>query len=231
MTGNSPIVELRQYTLKPGMRDTLIGLFEREFVETQESAGIDLIGQFRDADDADRFVWLRGFDGLESRALSLKAFYGGPVWKSHRDAANATMIDSSNVLLLKPAWRGSGFSHGSERAPRGATAQPPGVVTISICWLAAPATEAFIAACRGELVVQCEESGAMPLGAFVTEPSANNFPALPIRQDENVFVWGALFDDATAVRTIILPPYLAATLSKPIETRRLLPTARSRLHV
>lgn len=32
----SPIVELRQYTLHPGKRDTLIELFDREFVETQE---------------------------------------------------------------------------------------------------------------------------------------------------------------------------------------------------
>ena len=30
----SPIVELRRYTLHPGRRDTLIELFDREFVET-----------------------------------------------------------------------------------------------------------------------------------------------------------------------------------------------------
>ena len=35
----SPIVELRQYTLHPGQRDTLIDLFDREFVESQEAPG------------------------------------------------------------------------------------------------------------------------------------------------------------------------------------------------
>ena len=30
------IVELRQYLLKPGMRDVLIDLFDREFVDSQE---------------------------------------------------------------------------------------------------------------------------------------------------------------------------------------------------
>lgn len=34
-----PIVELRQYTLRPGQRDALIDLFDLEFVETQEAVG------------------------------------------------------------------------------------------------------------------------------------------------------------------------------------------------
>ena len=50
------VIELRQYTLKPGQRDVLIELFEREFVETQEAVGIQLVGTFRDLDRPDRFV-------------------------------------------------------------------------------------------------------------------------------------------------------------------------------
>lgn len=46
----SPIVELRQYTLHPGMRDVLIELFDREFVESQEAVGMKVIGQFRAID-------------------------------------------------------------------------------------------------------------------------------------------------------------------------------------
>ncbi len=52
------IVELRQYTLREGRRDELIDLFDREFVETQEQLGIAVLGQFRDLDRPDRFVWL-----------------------------------------------------------------------------------------------------------------------------------------------------------------------------
>ena len=37
-TGCCPVLELRQYTLKPGQRDVLINLFERHFVESQEAA-------------------------------------------------------------------------------------------------------------------------------------------------------------------------------------------------
>ena len=43
-----PVVELRQYTLKPGRRDDLIELFDRHFVESQEALRMTVIGQFRD---------------------------------------------------------------------------------------------------------------------------------------------------------------------------------------
>jgi hypothetical protein len=98
--------------LHPRKRDVLIDLFDREFVESQEALGMKVIGQFRDLDNPNRFVWLRGFRDMPSRAQSLKDFYGGPVWKAHREAANATMIDSDNVLLLHPATPTSAFSFG-----------------------------------------------------------------------------------------------------------------------
>jgi NIPSNAP len=73
------LIELRQYTLHPGQRDVLIDLFDREFVETQEAVGMAVIGQFRDLDRPDRFVWLRGFKDVEARGQGLAAFYDGPL--------------------------------------------------------------------------------------------------------------------------------------------------------
>ncbi|ONI79435.1 hypothetical protein ALI144C_26865 [Actinosynnema sp. ALI-1.44] len=96
------IVELRQYTLKPGQRDTLVDIFERHFVHTQQAVGITLIGLFHDLDNPDKFVWLRGFPDMESRRTALAAFYEhGEAWQTHGPAANATMIDSDDVLLLR----------------------------------------------------------------------------------------------------------------------------------
>ena len=71
------VVELRRYDLRPGARETLIELFEREFVETQEAVGIHVLGTFRDADDPNCFVWLRGFLDMPSRLDALRAFYEG----------------------------------------------------------------------------------------------------------------------------------------------------------
>jgi hypothetical protein len=78
------VVELRRYTLKPGARETLVELFDREFVESQEALGMRILGTFRDLDDPDQFVWLRGFDDMASRAPALTAYYTGPVWKMHK---------------------------------------------------------------------------------------------------------------------------------------------------
>src|SRR6267142_529420 len=118
MTTCCPIVEVRQYTLHAGQLDKLIDLFEREFIASQEALGISVIGQFRDRDDPNRFVWLRGFPRMAARGEALAAFYGGTVWQAHREAANATMLDSDNVLLLRPAADGSGFALAARRDDR-----------------------------------------------------------------------------------------------------------------
>jgi quinol monooxygenase YgiN len=209
----SGVLELRQYALKPGRRDELIALFEREFVESQEAEGMDIIGTFRDLDDPNRFVWLRGFPDMEARAKSLAAFYGGPAWKAHRNAANDTMIDSDNVLLLKPAWNGSGFPPGGTRAPVGATELTNGAVIATICYFNGPVSAEFVSAFR---TTTAKRLGSQFLAAFVTEASENTFPALPVRESENVFV---CFSKSA-------PPELEAMK---IETLRLQPMARSKL--
>ena len=140
-----PIVELRQYTLNPGKRDVLINLFDREFVESQEALGMKVIGQFRDLDNPDRFVWLRGFRDMPSRVQALKDFYGGPVWKAHRETANATMIDSDNVLLLHPANPTSGSSLGNKARPRvGSAGSRSELIVATIYYFDAPVDAGFV---------------------------------------------------------------------------------------
>src|SRR5690606_39829692 len=80
------IYELRQYAMRPGMRDTLIDLFEREFIESQEEAGMQVVGHFRNLDDPDHYPWIRAFPDMEARREALTTFYSGPVWKANRDA-------------------------------------------------------------------------------------------------------------------------------------------------
>src|SRR5262245_31685797 len=142
-----PVVELRQYTLVPGGREVLISLFERHFIETQEATGMTVIGQFRDLNNPNRFVWLRGFSDMVSRARQLEEFYGGPVWKKHRETANATMIDSDNVLLLRRACTNSGFCmENLERPPHASKEDSNRLIVASIYYLAGstdPYSECF----------------------------------------------------------------------------------------
>jgi hypothetical protein len=194
-----PIVELRQYTLHPGTRDVLIALFDREFIESQEALGTRIIGQFRDLDDPNRFVWLRGFRDMPSRAQALEEFYGGPIWKAHREAANATMVDSDNVLLLRPALPNSGFTLESRRRPPiGGSEMPKGLVVATIYYLNAPAETNFVQYFANTLEPVLTQTGASILACFVTENSANNFPALPVREGEHVLVSFMRFQDQDA---------------------------------
>ena len=194
-----PVVELRQYTLHPGKRDALIDLFDREFIEPQETLGIKVIGQFRDLDHLDRFVWLRGFRDMTSRAKALSDFYGGPVWKTHREAANATMIDSDNVLLLRPAVPKSGFSvENMKRPPIGSDEAPTSLVVTTIYYFERSVPSDFINFFEQTLKPVATRLGAIISAYFVTETSENTFPALPVREGENVFVWFSTFQDSAA---------------------------------
>ena len=233
------IVELRQYTLHPKQRDVLIELFDREFIETQEALGMRVMGQFRDLDDADRFVWLRGFRDMAARLAGLSAFYGGPVWRAHRDAAKATMIDSDNVRLLRRAWPGAGIATtGRERAGPGAGGAPAGRVDARIFPLREPASAELLAFCRQTMSAALIRDGAQVLGWYVTEPALNDFPRLPVREGESVLVGLALFDSAAAhdafarsgVWTRAVQPGLQRWLARPTESLRLAPTARSAIH-
>jgi hypothetical protein len=239
-----PIVELRQYTLYPGTRHTLVELFEREFVETQEAVGMTLIGQFRDLDDPDRFVWLRGFVDMPSRALALAAFYGGPAWLTHRDAANATMIDSDNVLLLRPLDVPAGFiSDPGNRPSPGSHVRDEDeeLAVITLWYCTAPAIDGFANFFAQQLTPLLAECAAPVAATFVTEYSSNSFPALPVREGEHVLVGVACFADHTAYARHVAAltysmPWRAAHaealtryLVRPAETLRLAPTARSLL--
>jgi hypothetical protein len=195
------VIELRQYELRPGRRDELIELFDAELVEPQEECGMRVIGQFRDLDRPDWFVWLRGFADMAQRTEALGCFYHGPVWAQHRDAANATMLDSDNVLLLRPA---------PSHEPRWESAVAPGLVEIVV----RPAVEPEL--------VQDESA----LATLVTEPAPNGFPALPVREGEQVVVTVAAFaDEAQHARH----REQAGEPDGTMQVMRLMPTERSRL--
>ena len=233
------LIELRQYTLHPGQRDVLIDLFDREFVETQEAVGMSVMGQFRDLGAADRFVWLRGFPDMRSRAQSLGAFYGGPVWQTHREAANATMVDSDNVLLLRPAWPGAGISmRGRARSSGAVRMALPGLLEVSIFPLRAPAASPLLHLCREVMTPVLHRAGAEVLGWYVTELTPNDFPRLPVREGVPVLVVFAMFDVRASVDAFAqggawareVQPRLAQWLERPAEVHRLVPTARSAIH-
>ncbi|MEU2154748.1 NIPSNAP family protein [Streptomyces sp. NPDC019396] len=217
LTGLPAVIELRQYTLRPGRRDELIVLFDREFVEPQEEVGMLVLGQFRDLDDPDRFVWLRGFRDMTARHRGLTDFYGGPVWARHGPQANDTMIDSDDVLLLRPVPTGSGFAYAPSRRPAVGAPVPDRFVHVTL-WSFPPGRHDGIALIRDGLLPVVLETGPAPLAFLTTEHAHNTFPRLPVRSGENVAVMLTSYPDESAHRR-----HLTAVQAHPLTRDELLP--------
>ena len=179
-------MELRRYDLVPGRRDEMIDIFERHFVGSQEADGIRLLGFFRDLDRPDHFVWFRGFPDMARRRAALTAFYTGPVWEQHAAAVRRTMVDTDDVLLLRPARAGSG--------------------------LLPPATEPLLVRTHP---VRDPAAAAARVGGtcLVTLPEPNTYPALPVREDASVVVTaGAATDPAPDLSAWLTGPVHVARL-------------------
>lgn len=236
------ITELRRYRLYPEKREELISLFDREFVEPQEEAGIHVAGQFRDIDHPDAFVWLREFANMDARAAALEAFYGGPVWSGHRAQANATMRNSDNVLLLKPWTTDTALPASKGRRPApGAIAVPCSLFVCSICYLKPSGEKAFGDFFEQKIKPELLEAGAEIVGVMVSAHTPNTWPRLPVRESENVFIWLTRFSSVggysiytgrlaqSCIWRDVIVPELDMLLWRPIEISRLSPTSRSEL--
>jgi len=221
-----PVVELRQYTLKPGKRDVLINLFEREFIEPQEALGMTIVGQFRDRRRPDRFVWLRGFPSMEARRQALEQFYGGPVWAAHRADANNTMVDTDDVLLLKPARPGQAFriDTDSGMTPRRAKS----LVLAGIYQLTLPADASLLSKFEQHVVPVLQANHIKVESVLVTEPAPNTFTALPVREGEHVLVWfGVVEGPESGAQSIERLATVTVLDNHPAQILELEPTSRS----
>ena len=228
------VIELRQYELVPGRRDTLITLFEREFVESQESVGIHLIGTFVDLDNPHRFVWMRGFPDDVARTDALGGFYYGPVWAAHSDEANATMVDSDNVLLLRSTGAGPGFPQAPDGPAPDSAIAPASVYAVTVYSIPQDGDEGDLVRFFDSHVLPVASSaGAHTVGLLRTDPVENGFPALPVREGERVLVWIRRFADIEAhARHIERDEWqagVAARVGPVAQELRLAPTRRSRL--
>lgn len=205
------VVELRRYLLHAGQRDVLIELFEREFIESQEAVGAHVLGTFQDVDSPDSFVWLRSFANMEARASALEAFYSGRVWRKHCQTANATMIDSDNVHLLRVVGMPPRFP-----PDRGLATCRKSSDTMFVVDIYRPVDRDLVA--RHMRLVRDERV----IAVFATAEMPNNFPRLPVRENDKIFAVLRRFEREER-------PASPEGLPTPDETLRLRPTARSLL--
>jgi hypothetical protein len=200
------IVDLRDYTVRADARDRLIERCEQALFPEQERLGARFVGTFRDADDPTRVVWLRAMPDLATRLRVLTAFYVDGMWLQHRDEVNGWLVDTDDVLLVRPV---------SEWMP---PADGPAIVGMFACVRKHPSGAADARAREPSLAAAITAAGGRPLVTFATDPADNNFPRHPIRVGEHGRVWFATF-----------PRRPAAVAVDGVVARWLVPTATSRL--
>src|SRR5215813_629516 len=178
------VIELRNYLLKPGARERFTDYFEDHFIHSQNVLRGFVLGQFRIKGDDDRFFWIRGFEDMQTRLAFLRGFYErGEVWRQFGSGANEMMLDSDNVYLLKPL-RGQSFGY-DEFAKR------KGIAVVESYYVKPNH--------RHELadLLQAKDTPNLKSEPIlcVSEMSENDFPRLPVIQDENLLVAITVFRD------------------------------------
>ncbi|HEY1994206.1 MAG TPA: hypothetical protein VGG81_07365, partial [Edaphobacter sp.] len=186
--------------------------------------------------------WLRGFPDMNKRSHMLSAFYDGPVWRVHRDAANATMIDSDNVLLLRPCSPAEWTSaNGAGMGSFGGDALRDPLIVANIHYVDRSAISEFAQFFDKTMRPALTNTGAEVIAVFETEAASNTFPRLPVREGETVLVWLAAFRDASHFEDHVAAlrdspdwrkdaaPEVLRQFSRKPEILKLAPTPRSRL--
>ncbi len=238
---NINILEIRNYLLQPGITEHFIDYFEAHFIASQQDVNISILGQFRVVGEPDHFVWLRGFSDMQRRLVSLRAFYEGPVWQKYGPLANAMMIDSDNVRLLRPLTAIADLTCGltadqmAAELAAGTISPMTGMIAIDI-YRVKPGKRAELIDEFQRLATSASLREAFQLrGYFVTEMAENTFPRLPVIQNEDEFVVITAYESersALEIREQVMNQLIDAIDAHPaigLESHLLRPTLRSAL--
>jgi hypothetical protein len=230
------VVEFRRYTVKAGEREHFAEYFESYFPEAFQQMGAIVFGQFFERKDPAMFTWMRGFKNTDARAVINAGFYYGPLWREHALTMNSLMLDSTNVLLLRPLNPERGVAVLPSVDPVVERKGAQGVVVAQIFAVKANSVDAFAQQAEATFAGY-RAAGAREAGVLVTLDTPNNFPQLPVRTDGPYLVWLGVVKDNQALETQFTP--LAERSSQSLSATGLLrgapelvflgPTRRSRL--
>jgi hypothetical protein len=229
------VIEFRRYTIKEGEREHFAEYFDY-FPEAFQQMGAIVFGEFFERKNPVGFTWMRGFKTTDARAIINSSFYYGPLWKEHASTMNSLMVDSNNVLLLRPLTTARGVPVLPAVDPIKERKGAQGVVVAQIFAVKRNSIDDFAKQAE-ETFVTYRAAGAREAGVLVTLDVPNNFPQLPVRTDGPYLVWLGIVKDNKTLETQFTP--LAERSTQTLSATGLLrsapelvildPTRRSRL--
>jgi len=188
------VLELRNYILKPGKRDSFINYFEQYLINPQIDLGGYPYGQFRVKEKNDNFFWIRGFANMATRSKFLPAFYRGPVWKKHKGVANPMLVNNDNVYLLKPLTISNGLLVKGKGIDSKKLKIDKGIAVVDF-YIANTKLDKLITFFSKTYVPVLKNNNIENYTLWISELTENDFPALPVFQDKNLLVAITFYKD------------------------------------
>ena len=93
------LFELRQYRVKPGMRDEWVKWAEEKVIPFQISKGVVVVGSFVSNDDPDVYIWIRRFADEAEKERIYKAVYESETWKNEIGPRNGEMLLREKIVV------------------------------------------------------------------------------------------------------------------------------------
>lgn len=247
------VLDMLRYMVPPSARDTLVAVFDRAIDAGGDSTMRREVALFRDIDRANAFVWLRGSSGTD-QASALTAYYRSQSWSALHSVTDRADISVAHVHLLAPAHLDRLLL--GDRQARGAPMDSGIVVVTRYSFDPSAARQVQLVKFPDffdeRMAPRLYAAGVRPIATFKThhqahEPSVYTegvgwhttaLPGLPVREQQQEFVWFARFPDVAAydraVAALNRDPrwteyqeILSELLAVPPEVWRLRPVGRS----
>ena len=188
------VIELRNYVLKPGQRERFTKYFEEHFTQSQVDLGGYPLNWFKVYGAPDNFLWIRGFADMASRSKFLPAFYYGPVWKQYGAEANTMLANNDNVYLLKPLTLNNGTLETGTPMNSSLLKTHKGIAVVDF-YIANTKLDKLKAAFAKYNLPAFKAAGIENYTLWVSELGKNDFPRLPVFQDDNLRVVITFYKD------------------------------------
>lgn len=195
---NVQVIELRNYLLKPGKRDSFINAFENKILDTLNGRDNFVLGQYRVKGAEDNFFWIRGFHDMSSRAYALKSFYSCKYWEDVVWIPQAYILNYTNGNLLKPLSLTDGNQDSKPAFPCDWFGKPKGIAVVEFYFAANGWLGKLVEFMRTKYDSIRRASGGENISYWVSEQTKNDYPDLPVYQDNNLLVTIGFYESEEA---------------------------------
>ena len=188
------VIEIRNYLVKPGQRDTYVEGFETYFIDTLNAHGNYVLGQYRVKGEPDNFVWIRGFEDMPARKKALEDFFSSLQWEKYGNIPGEHLLGYTNVYLLKPLNLADSLDGKNKSFPTAWFGRSKRVAVVDF-YVANEMLNQLIEFVDTKYDSLVRAAGVKDITYWVSETSPNNFPGLPAFQDKNLLVSIAFYKD------------------------------------